>query len=71
MFSIISGSILNQKTDAIVNTVNCVGVMEKGIALLIKNKYPACFLAYKKFVKTVEYTQEQYTHGKQAAKTHG
>ena len=33
--------------DAIVNTVNCVGVMGKGIALQFKNKWPANFKAYK------------------------
>jgi O-acetyl-ADP-ribose deacetylase (regulator of RNase III) len=32
--------------DAIVNTVNCVGVMGKGIALQFKNKWPANFTAY-------------------------
>ena len=33
--------------DAIVNTVNCVGVMGKGIALQFKSKWPANFKAYK------------------------
>lgn len=33
--------------DAIVNTVNCVGVMGKGIALEFKNKWSANFEAYK------------------------
>ncbi len=32
--------------DAIVNTVNCVGVMGKGIALQFKNKWPANFSVY-------------------------
>ncbi|AAZ97442.1 Appr-1-p processing protein [Thiobacillus denitrificans ATCC 25259] len=32
--------------DAIVNTVNCVGVMGKGIALQFKNKWPANYSAY-------------------------
>lgn len=32
--------------DAIVNTVNCVGVMGKGIALQFKNKWPKNFRAY-------------------------
>lgn len=32
--------------DAIVNAVNCVGVMGKGIALQFKNKWPANFTAY-------------------------
>jgi O-acetyl-ADP-ribose deacetylase (regulator of RNase III) len=32
--------------DAIVNTVNCVGVMGKGIALQFKNKWPDNFAQY-------------------------
>jgi O-acetyl-ADP-ribose deacetylase (regulator of RNase III) len=36
-----------EDVDAIVNTVNCVGVMGKGIALQFKNKWPANFKAYK------------------------
>jgi O-acetyl-ADP-ribose deacetylase (regulator of RNase III) len=42
------GDLLRQENvDAIVNTVNCVGVMGKGIALQFKNKWPANFSAYK------------------------
>lgn len=42
-----SGDLLKQDdVDAIVNTVNCVGVMGKGIALQFKNKWPANFAAY-------------------------
>ncbi|MBN8487935.1 MAG: macro domain-containing protein [Burkholderiales bacterium] len=41
------GDLLKQDdVDAIVNTVNCVGVMGKGIALQFKNKWPANFDAY-------------------------
>jgi O-acetyl-ADP-ribose deacetylase (regulator of RNase III) len=41
------GDLLKQDdVDAIVNTVNCVGVMGKGIALQFKNKWPANFIAY-------------------------
>ena len=41
------GDLLKQNdVDAIVNTVNCVGVMGKGIALQFKNKWPANFAAY-------------------------
>ena len=43
----IKGNLLNQyDVDAIVNSVNCVGVMGKGIALQFKNKWPANFKAY-------------------------
>jgi O-acetyl-ADP-ribose deacetylase (regulator of RNase III) len=42
------GDLLKQQNvDAIVNTVNCVGVMGKGIALQFKNKWPANYAAYK------------------------
>ncbi|RZM79542.1 type II toxin-antitoxin system antitoxin DNA ADP-ribosyl glycohydrolase DarG [Leptolyngbya iicbica] len=42
------GNLLNEKTEAIVNTVNCVGVMGKGIALQFKQAYPENFKAYKR-----------------------
>ena len=37
--------------DAIVNPVNCVGVMGKGLALEFKTRYPENFNAYKQFCK--------------------
>ncbi len=42
-----TGDILKSGADAIVNTVNCVGIMGRGIALQFKNAYPANFKAYK------------------------
>jgi O-acetyl-ADP-ribose deacetylase (regulator of RNase III) len=42
-----TGDILKQEADAIVNTVNCVGVMGRGIALQFKNAYPANYKAYR------------------------
>ena len=41
-----SGDILNEDTDAIINTVNCVGVMGRGIALQFKKAFPDNFSAY-------------------------
>ncbi|MCF8057200.1 MAG: macro domain-containing protein [Desulfocapsa sp.] len=41
-----SGDILKEDADAIVNTVNCVGVMGRGIALQFKKTYPANFKNY-------------------------
>jgi O-acetyl-ADP-ribose deacetylase (regulator of RNase III) len=41
-----SGDILNSEAEALVNTVNCVGVMGRGIALQFKNAFPANFKAY-------------------------
>lgn len=46
MIEYTSGNILEAKADALVNTVNCVGVMGKGIALQFKQAYPANFVAY-------------------------
>ncbi len=43
----IKGNLLNAETEAIVNTVNTVGVMGKGIALQFKERYPQNYKAYK------------------------
>ena len=40
------GDILKADAEALVNTVNCVGVMGRGIALQFKRAYPANFKAY-------------------------
>ena len=41
-----TGNILRADAEAIVNTVNCVGVMGRGIALQFKKAFPANFRAY-------------------------
>ncbi len=43
-----SGDILEADAEALVNTVNCVGVMGRGIALQFKHAYPENFRAYAK-----------------------
>lgn len=43
----IKGNIFNTTCQTVVNTVNCVGVMGKGIALLYKLRYPLMFDIYK------------------------
>jgi O-acetyl-ADP-ribose deacetylase (regulator of RNase III) len=40
------GDILQADAEALVNTVNCVGIMGRGVALQFKNSYPANFKAY-------------------------
>ena len=40
------GNILTQDVEALVNTVNCVGIMGRGIALQFKNVYPENFKSY-------------------------
>lgn len=47
MFEYKKGNILQEQTDAIINTVNCVGIMGRGIALQFKQAYPDNFKAYK------------------------
>jgi O-acetyl-ADP-ribose deacetylase (regulator of RNase III) len=46
MLSEAQGNLLDAAADAVVNTVNTVGVMGKGIALQFKQAYPANFRAY-------------------------
>jgi len=46
MIKLKSGDILKEDAEALVNTVNCVGVMGRGIALQFKNAYPENFKAY-------------------------
>src|SRR5271165_52736 len=41
-----TGDILAADTEALVNTVNCVGIMGRGIALQFKNAFPENFKAY-------------------------
>jgi len=49
-----SGDLLKETTDAIVNTVNCVGVMGKGIALQFKQRWPKNFKEYEAASKRKE-----------------
>jgi len=49
-----TGDLLEQRVDAIVNTVNTVGVMGKGIALQFKRKWPANAKAYEAACKRKE-----------------
>lgn len=48
MINFFRGDILSADAEALVNTVNCVGVMGRGIALQFKNMFPENFLAYAK-----------------------
>ena len=41
-----TGDILTANAEALVNTVNCVGIMGRGIALQFKNAFPENFKAY-------------------------
>lgn len=48
------GDLFNDEAEAIVNTVNCVGVMGRGIALQFKKRYPENFKAYEEKCKLEE-----------------
>ncbi len=43
---ILVGNLLDSKATTLVNTVNCVGIMGKGIALSFKEKYPYMYKEY-------------------------
>lgn len=46
MIELRNGDILKADVEALVNTVNCVGIMGRGIALQFKDTFPANFKAY-------------------------
>ncbi|MDQ0468437.1 type II toxin-antitoxin system antitoxin DNA ADP-ribosyl glycohydrolase DarG [Labrys wisconsinensis] len=46
MIELKTGDILRADVEALVNTVNCVGIMGRGIALQFKNEFPENFAAY-------------------------
>ncbi len=48
MLKYVKGDIFNSPAQVLVNTVNTVGVMGKGIALSFKKKYPEMFTTYRK-----------------------
>lgn len=49
-----TGNLFEANTEAIVNAVNCVGVMGRGIALQFKRTYPDNFAAYSAACKKEE-----------------
>src|SRR5437868_4253337 len=50
MIKITKGNLLKAPAEALVNTVNTVGVMGKGIALQFRQAYPENYKAYRKAV---------------------
>ncbi|MEP0756677.1 macro domain-containing protein [Trichocoleus sp. DQ-A2] len=48
------GNLLEEDAEALVNAVNCIGVMGKGIALQFKQAFPENFQQYKKACDTKE-----------------
>ena len=46
MIKVLTGNLFDSKAQTLVNTVNCVGVMGKGIALEFKKRFPEMFKDY-------------------------
>lgn len=51
MIEVTRGDLLNADAEALVNAVNCVGVMGRGIAAQFKRAYPKNFTAYQQACK--------------------
>ena len=51
MIKFTQGNLLDADVEAVVNTVNTVGVMGKGIALMFKERFPENFAAYARACK--------------------
>ena len=70
MIKFATGDILKANTECLVNTVNCVGIMGRGIALQFKKTYPDNFKSYQAACKRQEvlpgqmfvYDTEQLTY---------
>lgn len=54
MIALTQGNLLNAEVEALVNTVNTVGVMGKGIALMFKEAFPENFQRYRAACKAHE-----------------
>ena len=51
MITYLKGDIFSSPAQVLVNTVNTVGVMGKGVALEFKKRYPEMFSAYERVCK--------------------
>ena len=47
MIRFVTGDLFEADSEALVNSVNCVGVMGRGVALAFKRRFPDNFKAYK------------------------
>lgn len=54
MIKILKGTVFNAQADAMVNTVNCDGFMEAGLALEFRLRYPNMYEKYKEKCKKKE-----------------
>jgi O-acetyl-ADP-ribose deacetylase (regulator of RNase III) len=54
MLRFVSGNLFDSKAQALVNTVNCVGVMGKGVALVFRERFPEMFEDYRQQCERLE-----------------
>jgi hypothetical protein len=54
MIKVLVGDLFTSKAQTLVNTVNCVGIMGKGIALEFKKRFPDMFKDYEERCKRKE-----------------
>lgn len=73
MIKVLTGNLFDSSAQTLVNTVNCVGVMGKGIALNFKKRFPDMFHDYEqrchardvKLGRPYLYAPSQINHSKQ------
>ena len=53
MIHYVTGNLLAASDEALINTVNTVGVMGKGIALQFKDRYPYNFQVYQQALSLI------------------
>lgn len=61
MIRYVRGNLFESKAEALVNTVNCVGIMGKGIAYQFRRAYPAMFKDYERRCRLGEIKLGQVT----------
>ena len=67
MIKFSQGNILMADVEALVNTVNCVGIMGRGIALQFRNAFPDNFRAYEVASKRGEIEPVEMSFSKHTA----
>ena len=64
MITYVKGDIFSSPSKIIVNTVNTVGIMGKGVALEFKNRYPDMFQSYKALCDEKNWMLEDWFYGR-------
>ena len=61
MIKFTEGDILDDGSEVLVNTVNCVGVMGRGIALQFRNAFPTISKLMRRRVSAKKYSRVNYS----------